>query len=509
MKASSRTQNTIRNIIYSILSLLSPLVLVLVQRTVFVRVLSVEYLGVNNLFADIFAMLSLFEMGAGDAFTYFFYQPLAQGDFSRVRSLTQLYRTIYRIIGILVFVVGFSLTPFLPHLVKSKQMVPHFKIIYWLQLLTVSFSYFSGHQRSLFVADQKAYFMSLNDMVFRLLKTALPTSYLWFYRDFIGFIALGMFVSLVQNILIVRMGKKHYPYAQGRGERLSKEERAHIFSRVRALMMHKIGGAVYNGTDNLLISKLVGLSALGLYANYEAIKNFIGGFQHQIFSAAIPSIGNIGEKNSENHLHQLFKRLFYLNYVIAFFSSACLYFLLTPFIEIWLGKDYTLEPAVVMWIAITSYLAGIRLTALSFVNARGLFYQTRLKAISEAIFNIIFSLIFGRIYGVAGVMMGSAIGFALNMWMDPYYLYKLAFKRPIFSYFMVNIKLALWSLLALGSSQFLMNYLSLTDLPFIPYATLVIILAMVIGLLPLMLSEEFPYYKNLLKEILSKIRPSS
>lgn len=506
MKQSSRTQNTLRNILFSILSLLLPVVLLLAQRAVFVRVLPVEYLGVNNLFADIFAMLALFEMGAGGAITYFFYQPLARGDYGKVRSLTWLYRTIYHTIGAFVVLVGLALTPFLPYLVKGRNLVPDFQLIYWLQLFTTAFTYFSGHQRSLFVADQKGYRMSQNDMVFRLIKTALTTIYLWFFQDFSGFMALGMVVVFIQNFVIVRMGKKHYPYAQGRAYPIPKEERKYIFSRVRAFMLHKIGGAVYNGTDNIMISKLVGLSALGLYSNYEAIKNFILLFQSQFFTAAIPSIGSIEENKSEERLHTLFKRVFYLNYLIAFFASACLYYLATPFLQIWIGKVFTLDAEVVSWIAITIYLSGIRHTALSFTNARGIFYQTRMKPLLEAGFNILFSFILGRRYGVAGVMMGSAIGLAVNMWIDPYYLFKLSFKQPVLPFFLENLKLVFWSLLVVGGGQFLIELLKINQLHFLIFSALVIPYILLMGIIPVLLSEELPYYRSLVLRLMSRLR---
>lgn len=506
MPSSSRTENTIRNIIFSLLSLLVPVFLVMVQRAVFVRVLPVEYLGVNNLFADIFAMLSLFEMGAGSAIAYYFYQPLATGDFGKVRSLTKLYRTIYWTIGLIVVLVGLSLTPFLPHLVKSKQLVPHFQLIYWLQLFTTAFSYLSGDQRSLFVADQKAYIMSKNDLFFRLLLTFLQTLYLWIAREYIGFMVIGLMVIGLQNITIIIMGKRHYPQAQGQADPIPKEEKDHIFSRVKAFMMHKIGGVIYNGTDNLLISKLVGLSALGIYANYESLKIFVGLFQNQIFAAMVPSIGNISEEDSGNQLHALFRKIFYLNFIVTAFCSFSLYFLMTPFIKVWLGDGFVIEPMVVVWIVIAFYLGGIRQSAVSFTLARGLFYQTRFKPLIESSLNILISIIMGQTFGVAGIMMGSATSIALTMWMDPYYLYKLVFKRPLKNYLFSHLKLGTWFIVSIYGFQHLVKVFGIRQLSFPLYALVVIFFALLTALLPIIFTDEWVYYKELSCGILTKIK---
>lgn len=506
MTPAGRTKSAVRNIVYSLMNLLVPVALVLVQRAVFVRVLDVTYLGVNNLFADVFSMLSLFEMGAGSAIAYYLYQPLAKSEFGKICSLRNLYKTIYSAIGAIVIVVGLILTPFLPHLVKTNQLIPDFQIIYWLQLAKVACSYFSADQRALFVADQKEYLMSKIDLLTRIIQVSVQTVYLWLTKDYIGFIAIALGLTVFQNIVVVVMGKKHYPYAQKKGDPIPKEQRRHIFSRIRAFMLHKFGTVIFNGTDNLMISKLVGLSALGRYANYESLTGFITTFQNRIFYALIPSLGHIDKEESSQHLNLLFRRIFYLNYSVTTFFCICLYFLLSPLITVWLNTTYVLNNNIVIWMVIAFYLNGIRQTAVAFTMARGLFYETRLKPVLEAVLNLLISFILGRTYGIQGVMMGTAFSFLLISWIDPYYLYKLIFNKSITPYVLTNIKFTAWGVLGILAFQALAEYLNLAKLHLLLYALIVIPVAIAIAFVPLLLTEDRSYYKNLFFKIKDLIK---
>ena len=83
-----------------------------IVRTVFVYCLGVEYLGVNGLFTNILSILNLTEMGFGASIVYNLYKYLAVGDKCEVSKYVNVFRKIYAVIGVLIFVLGMILTPF-------------------------------------------------------------------------------------------------------------------------------------------------------------------------------------------------------------------------------------------------------------------------------------------------------------------------------------------------------------------------------------------------------------
>lgn len=135
-----------------------------VNRAVFVRVLSKEYLGLSGLFSDVLMLLSLAELGVGAAISYHLYKPLANKDQAAVCRLMNLFRRIYVGIGGFVFFAGAALTPFLPFLIKEMPDIPHLSFIYLLFVADSAASYFFSYKSTLLGADQHGYFVTFSNI---------------------------------------------------------------------------------------------------------------------------------------------------------------------------------------------------------------------------------------------------------------------------------------------------------------------------------------------------------
>ena len=94
MENKSRTQKSIKNIIYAMGGYAVTLILQLVNRLVFVKCLSVEYLGINGLFTNILSMLALSELGIGTAIVFALYKPVAEKNIEKIKSLMALYKKL-------------------------------------------------------------------------------------------------------------------------------------------------------------------------------------------------------------------------------------------------------------------------------------------------------------------------------------------------------------------------------------------------------------------------------
>ena len=129
----SRQKNSFLNISTNFLILLTNTILSFVVRTVFIKVLGEQYLGVSGLFSNILQVLSLAELGIGTAINYALYDPLARGDYKKVSIILGLFKKIYKIVGIIIACGGVILIPFLPYLMKDNN-VSNTLLIYVLYL---------------------------------------------------------------------------------------------------------------------------------------------------------------------------------------------------------------------------------------------------------------------------------------------------------------------------------------------------------------------------------------
>ncbi len=123
---------------------------------IFARQLSADYLGVNGLFSNILSMLSLTELGIGTAMIYELYKPVALNDEKRITSYMKLYGTAYKIIGLVISILGVMLVPFLKFLINKPANIPeNIYVLYLLFLFSTASSYFFSYRSSILIANQK------------------------------------------------------------------------------------------------------------------------------------------------------------------------------------------------------------------------------------------------------------------------------------------------------------------------------------------------------------------
>ena len=119
----SRTKNTIQNVKTGAIVQIVNKIMAFVVRTVFIKMLNTEYLGVNGLFTNVLTILSFAELGIGTAIIFNMYKPVAENDKEKIKSLMDLYRKSYNMIGILVFVLGLFVIPFMNIIVKDAPNI--------------------------------------------------------------------------------------------------------------------------------------------------------------------------------------------------------------------------------------------------------------------------------------------------------------------------------------------------------------------------------------------------
>mgnify|MGYP003305771431 CR=1 FL=1 len=145
MNRESRTKNSIRNSSFSIITQVLTVIMDFIVKTIFIAVLGSEYLGINGLFSNIITLLSLADLGIGVAIPYSLYKPLAEKNTKKIQGLMNFYRKIYNVIGIIVIVIGLSLIPLLPHIIKD---MPDIDGIYLIYSMFVMYSSIVGNTTS-------------------------------------------------------------------------------------------------------------------------------------------------------------------------------------------------------------------------------------------------------------------------------------------------------------------------------------------------------------------------
>ena len=119
MKRESRSNKAIKNISISLIYQVLNLILNFVLRTVFIKKLGIDILGINGLFSNILSVLSLADLGINTAMMYSLYKPLHDGDKEKISGLLNYYRKLYNRIALSISIMGFIMIPFIKYTVNT------------------------------------------------------------------------------------------------------------------------------------------------------------------------------------------------------------------------------------------------------------------------------------------------------------------------------------------------------------------------------------------------------
>ena len=157
MNNKSRTENVIKNMKFAVVCQVLSTLFSFICRTIFIKKLGAEYLGLNGLFTNILTILSFAELGIGDAIIFSMYKPVAEDNKEKIKSLLNLYKKSYVAIGIVIMLVGTILAPFIKYIIADAPQIPEsITVIYLMYVFNTASSYFFIYRQSIITEHQKA-----------------------------------------------------------------------------------------------------------------------------------------------------------------------------------------------------------------------------------------------------------------------------------------------------------------------------------------------------------------
>lgn len=438
MPKESRSKKAIKNIVYGASMQLLYIALNFISRSIFIHFLNTDYLGVNSLYSNILTVLSFAELGIGNAIIFSLYEPISKNDTSRIQAIMKLYSISYKIVGIVVFILGLLFIPFMGYIIKDAPDIKENLIfIYILFLFNTSLSYFFSYKKSIITADQKDYLVQIYTRLFQFLQIILQTIFLIITHAYLPYLIMQIICTFLLNYSLSLKADVLYPFIKEKNNnRLNKKETKNIFENVKALFVYKFGSVILNGTDNIIISALFNVRFVGLTSNYTMIISNVTNVIGQAINALTPSVGNLVVEADKEKIRDVMHQLLFLCVWLYGFLAIILYNFSNFFIELWLGSEYLLNQFVVFALVFSLYVNGVQYAAYTFRTTQGLFIQSRFVPILSAIINIVLSVWWGKKFGVAGVFIATGISrLVTTTLVDPWLVYKNNFNEKPIEYY--------------------------------------------------------------------------
>ena len=436
----NRTRKAARNIVWAWGGKLLILLSGFLSRTVFIFCLGKTYLGINGLYTEVLSMLSLAELGFGTALNFSMYRPVAENDEDKIRRLLKFYRRIYHLIAAAVLLLGLSLLPFLPYIVKGGEAVAlrELRIYFLFYLTNTVVNYLVSYKFSYVNALQNNYIVTSIEAVTKAAVFLVQIVVLWLFRNFYAYLFAETGFLLFSRLLISMYLDRKYPIlAERTGEELREEERRRIFREVRALSVHQFASVAVHSTDNLIISSLTvaGIVAVGLVSNYMMLISAVLAFVNVIFSSLTSGFGNVVALSDQKTYLKAFQEVQFLSFWFYGFCAIGFYVLIPPFIVLWLGEDYLIDNTSFFLIVLNQYLMGQSATYNNVRVANGNFHLDQYVGLLHAILNLVISIIAARYLDLAGVYIGTIVSRMVLIIARPILTYRMLFGTGPAQYF--------------------------------------------------------------------------
>lgn len=504
----SRVKNSAKNTFFAALNMLVQLILKFAVRIVFVRFLSVEYLGLNTLFSNILQVLSLAELGVGSAIVYSMYKPVADGDTEKIKSLIGIYKKFYWIIGGVITVVGLAIIPLLPYLMSGGTTLEvNLNLVYVIYLFNTSVGYFFAHRRALIFANQRNDIETKVSSVCLIALNAVQLVILAITRNYLLYIVILPIFTLIESVAIMLISHRLYPEIRGKAQKLTEGDKKDLVKNTAAMVGHKLGGVAVNSTDNIFISAFLGLTVLGLYSNYAYITTLMTSVLTLIITATRASIGNLIAAGNKQRAYEVFCDLSYFLFAFLIFCFSCYTALAQDFVSIFFGEELVLPFVTMLLIGINFYIMQSRAIIGAFRETTGLFWKDRYKPFFEVAINIGLDFALVIAIGLPGIVIATIVSnIVCNLTVEPYIVFKYYFGKSVKKYYLVYVLLAI-AAAAVCAATFAVGYLIPAD-GVLMLIVKAVVCAAVSGVLILVCSLPFKQFRNWLNILKGFLRKS-
>ena len=454
-----RTENSLKNIFSSFASNIILNIIKFVCRIIFVKIIGEVYLGVNGLLSNVLGLLSLAELGIGTAINYSLYKPVANNDKNKIKSLMNFYKKAYHIIALVVLVIGLGLLPFLSFFIKDTKGIENLNIIYLIFLFNQVIGYLYSYKRTLIIADQKSYKLIPFTVSFNFIVNVFQIIFLFLTKNYIIYLLIQSIFIILENITVNHYINKQYPFI-GKLDNvkdIDNKELNTIKKNVKALMFHKIGSYAVNSTDNLIISKFIGIREVGYYSNYSSLIVIISGFIYTFISNITASFGNLIVKEKPEKRLKVFEEMNFIYYIMYGISTVCFINLFNPFIGFVYGEKFVLSSLCVFLITINYYLLGMTNITGLVQSAAGLYDNDKFVPLIQATINLVISIVLGIKLGLVGVFIGTLVSTMLPLIIKPIIIYRHVFEVSPIKYLKDSIKQVLILAISILLSFLMLN----------------------------------------------------
>jgi hypothetical protein len=409
-----RSKNAINNLLAALILSLVTAISGLILPKLFIMTYGSDVNGLISSIKQFLVYLALVEAGIGYASMAMLYSPLKDKNFKSVSAIMSATKIQYKKSGWIFLGLVIILSFVYPFFVVNQiPWIMSFLMVLVLGISGVAEFFLIGKYNVLITAAQKGYVVSYIQAGGFILNFTVSIILILLKMNPILVQFLASAIYVLRFILVKIYVAKMFNEVDYNGE---PDNRA--LEKRWDVLIHQIVSLVLVNSPIIIITIFLGLKEVSVFTIYLLVHNmivmllavFMNGFQ-AIFGDII-SEKNKSILTSNFHLYEC---LFYL---IVSITYVVVFILFMPFIQLY-TKGITdanyIRPSIAGIFVLIGILHNLRLPPMSILNAAGLYKETKMAAIIEAIIAFILSIILVQYWGMKGVLTGWLIAYAYRI----------------------------------------------------------------------------------------------
>lgn len=413
-----RVKNAVRNSFFSVLGQIVLILVGFVSQRVLNHRLGAELVGMNGVISNIIAILSVSELGIASAIVYNLYAALSRQDEEEIAALMNLYRKAYCIFAAVITALGLAVMPFIHLFLKDNSFSRSYILtVYLMWLLRTVLAYLLSYKRSILIADQREYVVSIGTMLVNVLNYGGIIVIVELTRNYVLALGFGTAAEAAVNLWIWAYVDRKYPFLKRlQKQPLPKNIVKKIFDNIKNIFVTRLSAKLLLSTDNLIISGLIGVVVSGLYNNYCLVTSSITNIVVSLSNAIQPTIGHMFLDKDNQKNENVLRQITFLFFLIASVAAAGFCSVITPFVrDFWLGAEYEMGLGVVIICTVNCCFSTLCQPIGMMMSVTGLFQKERNISVIVALVNLVLSLALVRPLGVVGVVIGTVASYFVQL----------------------------------------------------------------------------------------------
>lgn len=436
-------------------------------RSILIKKLGAEYLGLSGLFTSLLGVLNLAELGLGSVIVYYLYKPFAEDDKVLINAILAFFKKIYIVVGTIVLIIGIILSFFLKNFIKGD--IPdniNIYVVFYFYLLNSVLSYFLwAYKIPLFTASQRTDLVNKILCLVYLFQYGTQIAVLFLFKNFYLYTLVLPLSSIIQGLLNVIVIYKMFPnyHAEGKLEKLFYNN---FFKRVSGMAFTRFRNVSRSGIDTVFVSSFLGLAITAKYNIYVSVLFVPIVILNGIILPGLEgSIGNFFATESKESQYNFFNLYTFIVLWLITWETSCYLCLVQGFVILWVGVEQTLHLMSIFLFSCSFFIQGISLIFEKIKDANGLYLKRRFCPLIEMGLNITLNFIGVKYFGIPGVIAATCISILLvTIPNDMYVVFKYQFNKSILKYLLFFIYRIIISVFAIAVTYCLCTKITMSNL---------------------------------------------